>query len=237
MDSKPKDIKETKDGKEHRANMGEAPIVVNWRISQWFPDIAAQQQDLLRKFHEELLKFSKSVNLISVKTIPNADVIHFADSILACQAIARTNTIDEIYDFGSGNGFPGIVMAILYPQTKVHLVELDQRKAEFLKHCIAELGLKNADVFIRDVQMLPDKSIKYAISRGFAPLAKAILNTRRQFPKGGKYFHLKGEEWANEVGAIPSQLCSYWLPSLVAEYKLPVGEVTFAVVKTEKISD
>lgn len=226
-----------KDPKDARANMGEAPIVINWRIPQWFPELNATCQTQLKKFHEELLKFSKTVNLISVKTVPNADAIHFADSIIACQNILKTTAIDEIYDFGAGNGFPGIILAILFPHVKVHMVELDQRKAEFLKHLISSLELKNADVLIRDVQMLPDKSIKYAISRGFAPLAKAILNTRRQFPKGGKYFHLKGEEWANEVGSIPSQLCSYWLPSLVAEYKLPVGEMKFAVVRTEKIAD
>lgn len=219
-----------------KTNLGES-TPVQWRIDTWFPDIDEPTRKKLKNFHEELLKFNKTVNLISVKTIPQADAIHFADSILACRFIHNHNTIDEIYDFGSGNGFPGLIFSILFPKTKVHLVELDQRKAEFLKHCITALGLKNTDVMIRAIESLPERSVKYAMSRGFSSITKAIMSTRKIFPKGGRYFHLKSEEWASEVAQIPTQLCSFWTPSLAGEYKLPVGEVKFAVVKTDKIND
>jgi len=156
---------------------------------------------------------------------------------LSCKHYSKSEKIDEIYDVGSGNGFPGLVLAILWPSSKIHLVEIDQRKSEFLKHCISTLGLGNADVIIRGIETLPEKSIQFAVSRGFASLAKSILSTRKVFKKGGRYFHLKGEEWANEIGSIPSQLCTFWSPSLVSEYKLPVGEIKYAIVKTEKIAD
>lgn len=219
-----------------KANLGEA-TPVQWRIETWFPDLDAEVKKKLKAFHDELLKANKTINLISVKTIPQADAIHFADSIIACRLIQNSNAVDEIYDFASGNGFPGIVYAILFPKTKVHLVELDTKKAEFLKNCIQALGLKNADVQIRAVEALPEKSIKFAMSRGYASIAKALLTTRKLFPKGGKYFHLKSEEWASEVAQIPTQLCTFWTPSLAGDYKLPVGEIKFAVVKTDKIND
>jgi 16S rRNA (guanine527-N7)-methyltransferase len=217
--------------------MGEAAITVNWRIPEWFPNLDAKHQEQLKALHGELLRFTKSVNLISVKTIANADAIHFADCILAADIISKAVKLDEIYDVGSGNGFPGLVFAILWPHVKIQMVEVDQRKAEYLKHCISFLGLTNANVLIRAVETLPEKSLQFAVSRGFASLAKSILSTRKVFKKGGMYFHLKGEEWANEIGSIPSQLCTFWSPSLVSEYKLPVGEITFAIVKTEKIAD
>lgn len=213
------------------------PLQIHWRIDQWFPDLNPEIRAKLKKYHEELLKFNKTVNLIGVKTIPMADAIHFADSILACRAIAKAATIHEIYDFGSGNGFPGLIYALLFPQTKVYLVEIDGRKAEFLKHTISTLGINSAQVLIRAVESLPEKSVKYAMSRGFAPISKAILLARKVVANQGVYFHLKSEEWASEVGQIPTQLCSYWTPSLVADYKLPVGEVRFAVVRTDKIAD
>jgi len=210
---------------------------IQWRIDQWFPDLDVGVRDQLKKFHDELMRFNKTVNLIGVKTIPVADAIHFADSILASRLISQSGAIPEIYDFGSGNGFPGIVYAVLHPKTKVHMVEIDGRKAEFLKHSAAHLGLKNVTVHIRAVESLPEKSVKVAMSRGFAPIAKAILLSRKIFQQGGVYYHLKSEEWATEVGQIPTQLCSFWTPGLVGEYKLPVGEIRFAVVKTDKIGD
>jgi 16S rRNA (guanine527-N7)-methyltransferase len=208
-----------------------------WRIDQWFPELDPQVGQQLKKYYDELLRFNRTVNLIGVKTIIVADAIHFADSILSSRLIAKAGPIPEIYDFGSGNGFPGLVYAVLHPATKVHLVEADGRKAEFLKHVAAHLALKNVTVLIRTVESLPEKSVKVAISRGFAPIAKALLLSRRLFPRGGVYYHLKSEEWSSEVGQIPTQLCSFWTPSLVGEYRLPVGEVQFAVVRTDKIGD
>ena len=233
--------------KEYRVDGSEKPkvnkagasdgVVVHWRIDQWFPDLDGGARLKLKLFHDELMKFNKSINLISVKTIGQADAVHFADSIMAVRMILANNPIDDIHDFGSGNGFPGLIFAILSPTTKVHLVELDQRKAEFLKHCISTLGLSNADVMIRAVESLTPGTVKVAIARGFATITKILLNCRKIFLKGGKVYHMKSEEWASEVAQIPTQLCSYWTPALIGDYKLPVGEVRFAIVKTEKIAD
>jgi 16S rRNA (guanine527-N7)-methyltransferase len=204
-------------------------------VDQWFPDLSEETKASFKKYHTALLKFNKTLNLIGVKTIPMADAIHFADSILASRVIEKDLKFDEIYDFGSGNGFPGIIMAILMPGKKFHLVDPDARKAEFLKAIISELNLKNVDVLVRSLENLPDNSVQCAVSRGLAPISKAILMARKVVPVGGVYYHLKGEEWATEIADIPTQLCSFWQPGLLGDYKLPVGEIRFAVVKTEKV--
>jgi 16S rRNA (guanine527-N7)-methyltransferase len=214
---------------------GPEQIQIFWRIDEWFPDLPADVRAKLKQYHEELLKFNNTVNLIGVKTIPMADAIHFADSILAVKAITQSVTIDHIYDFGSGNGFPGIVLAILNPNIKVTTVDTDQRKSEFIKHVAATLALKNIEVLVRPVETLPEGSVKFAVSRGFAPIAKAVLLARKLMKPGGSYFHLKSEEWATEIAQIPTQLCTYWMPALLGEYKLPIGEIKFAVVRTDRL--
>lgn len=219
------------------AKNGSESITVHWRIDQWFPELSTEVRSNLKKYHEELLKFNKTSNLIGVKTIPMADAIHFADSILACRIIEKDLKTNEIFDFGSGNGFPGLVMALMMPHRKVHLVENDNRKCEFLKHMIQVLKLSNVDVLMRSVEALEAGSVTCAVSRGFAPISKAILMARKAVPVGGIYYHIKGEEWATEIADIPTQLCSFWLPSLLSEYKLPIGEIRFSVVKTEKIKN
>lgn len=219
--------------------MAEAAVTnpVQWRIETWFPDLGKPVYDQLRKFQDEMMKANKALNLISVKTILQADAIHFADSITASKIIMEGNpAITEIYDLGSGNGFPGIVFAILFPKVKVVLVDNDLKKVEFLKQCTAALGLKNVTVQAAAYESLPANSVKYCMARGLSNISKAILGARRIVPVGGVFYHIKGESWSGEVGEIPTQLCSVWAPGLVKTYKLPIGEFNFAVIKTDKIS-
>jgi 16S rRNA (guanine527-N7)-methyltransferase len=145
--------------------------------------------------------------------------------------------LKEIYDIGSGGGFPGIVMAILRPQWKMILIEKDPKKCEYLSHLSKHLGLSNVEIRCTGIESLKPGSIECAVTRGFSSLPKSLLIFRKLVKKGGKVFHLKSEEWASELADIPTQLCSFWLPSLLGDYKLPLGEVKFAVVKTEKIAD
>ncbi|KHD87243.1 MAG: 16S rRNA methyltransferase [Bdellovibrio sp. ArHS] len=210
---------------------------IYWRIDEWFPDLSPETRTRLKAYHEELLKFNRTLTLISPKTVFVADAVHFADSILASRTIQRSNPkIDKITDVGSGNGFPGMVFAILYPQIQVTLLDIDQKKCEFLKHLASHLKLSNVTVENKNVESLPENSLQYAMARGFANISRTILSCRKVMQKGGAFYHLKSEEWGIEVGEIPTQLCSIWTPSLVGEYKLPVGAVKFSVVKTDKIA-
>jgi 16S rRNA (guanine527-N7)-methyltransferase len=211
--------------------------IVHWRLDAWFPEISKETHERFKKFRDELMKFNKSVNLISVKTIFHADVIHFADSIIASKIIQENNpSMTEIYDFGSGNGFPGIIFAMLYPNVKVCLVDSDQRKCEFLKSAAETLNIRNISVKFSMIEALPANSVKFAMARGLSNISKSILSSRKVVPVGGVFYHLKGDNWSGEVGEIPTQLCSVWTPSLVKGYKLPVGESKFAVIRTDKIS-
>ena len=215
-------------------NSDQAP---NWRLKQWFPDIDNKKHEQLSVYFSELQKFNKVVNLISQKTLLNADAIHFADSIKSSQIVRKkVNKNSSLYDLGSGNGFPGLVYSILYPDQKTILIDSDERKSEFLKHIANTCNLLNVTVQTKKIESLAEGSIEQAICRGFAPLPKALLMLRKIVPKGGAVFHLKSEEWALEVSQIPTQLCSMWQPELQGEYILPIGSVKMFVVKTTKIS-
>lgn len=213
-------------------------IDIHWRVNDWFKDVEKTKLDLLLQYHDELLKFNNTVNLIGVKTISSADQIHFADCLIALRnMVPLLTTQDPVYDFGSGNGFPGLVMSIMYPQRQVILIDADQRKCEFLKHCIAKLNIQNAKVVNTQIEKLEEKSIQWGVCRGLATVAKAVLLMRKPYKKGGVLFHMKGEEWFNEVSGLPTQLCAFWRPSLVSEYRLPLSEVNYALVRTDKIGD
>jgi 16S rRNA (guanine527-N7)-methyltransferase len=212
-------------------------IVNQWRVGNWFSDLSPDVLNRFKIYYDELVKFNKTLNLVSPKTIPVADALHFSDSILAARVIMKANpTLGEIYDLGSGNGFPGLILAVLYPSLKVQLIEMDQKKCEFLKHIITVLKLSNVTIINKKIEELKEGSIPVAICRGLSSISKVLLLMRTKVAKGGVVFHLKGEQWGMEVSEIPIQLCSAWSPSLMGEYRLPVGEIKFAVIKTDRIN-
>lgn len=208
-----------------------------WRISEWFPQMDAKLAEALKLYHSELIRFNGRLNLISRSTEREADESHFADSILAADLLAPLDIGKTVHDIGSGNGLPGLILALKRPDVKFLLVESDARKSEFLKHMTFVLGLSNTEVLNVRLETLQAAQIETAISRGFAALSKSLLVVNRTFRKGGKFFHLKGNNWSREVADIPSQLMAVWVPELVGEYSLPVSQVRRAVICTKKIQD
>ena len=213
------------------------PPVIQWRINEWFSDLTSEQKTKLKKYHDELCKFNKVLNLVSPKSLYTADAVHFADSLSASEIVLKNiNKNNILHDVGSGNGFPGLVTAILQNDLKVVLLDVDERKCEFLKHTISQLGLSNVSVENKKIASLAENSIQQAIMRGFAPIPRAMLDLRKIVSVGGTVYHLKSEEWSSEVLQIPSQLFSAWHPEMIGQYQIPsLGHKMF-VVKTDKIA-
>ena len=160
-------------------------VANHWRIQKWFPDLDAVARNRLQIYFTELVKFNKIINLVSAKSVINADSAHFADSIYSCQIVYnKVNKTEPLHDLGSGNGFPGLVYSVLYPEQKVILIDSDERKCEFLKHVVDTLNLLNTTVQNKKIDLLPDDSISQAICRGFAPLPKALLMLRKIVKSG-----------------------------------------------------
>lgn len=226
--------------KNHSNDQAETPEASpsSLKLKKWFPDLSDDQIERLVIYLRELTRFNKSLNLVSPLTIKNAESVHVADCVYAAQYIRPQLDLSEpLYDFGSGNGCPGVLIAALYPEVKVILIDRDHRKMEFCKHVIHAMGLSNVEVQVKSVEEFQPASVKQAVARGFAPLSKALIKYRTKFPKGGKFFHMKGDGWANELASLPSQIFSHWTPSLIGKYKIPENAAEMFVVLTEKIAD
>ena len=206
-----------------------------WRVPQWFPDLAPATLETLRMFHVELLKFNGRLNLISRNTERDADETHFADAILALRALPQLSQAKRVLDVGSGNGIPGLIFAILHPQSSIQLVESDARKCEFMKHAAHLLKLTQVEVLNQRLEALaPVATGTTGLSRGFATVSKTCILSNKVFPVGSTFYHMKGNSWSSEIAEIPSQLIAFWKPELVAEYTLPISQVRRAIVCTTK---
>jgi 16S rRNA (guanine527-N7)-methyltransferase len=206
-----------------------------WRIGEWFPEIDSKTNTLLKNFDTMILNKGQSLSLFSHKTMMFSDAIHFADCILAGHIIFSANAnINHIYDF-SGTGLPAVVFAAMNHKVKVTCVEPVKHKYDFFKSAATELGISNLEVVHAGLDSLGADTVNFGVYRGPLNLSKTILSARKAFCKGASFFHFKSDQWGVEISQIPTQLCSVWSPSLVQEYRLPIGDFKLAIVKTEKI--
>lgn len=206
-----------------------------WRIDQWFPNLSEEIRAALKAYHTELLFFNSRINLISPRTEKIADLVHVADGILGSQAVLERTAAQEIFDIGSGNGIPGIVLALLDSKRSVVLIDSDSRKIEFMKHCVSRLDLPNCRVFHARFEEMPESSIKCAVSRGFASISKTLLLGRKVTAPKCEFYHFKGPAWSSEIAAIPSQIMAHWEPLHTCDYPLPLGESVMSIVLTKKV--
>jgi len=107
--------------------------------------ITARQVALLIAYEKELLEWNQKFNLTAIRDSESIRTKHFLDSfscVLAWKALPPTRLIDV----GTGAGFPGIPLKILYPNLKLTLVESVGKKAMFCQHIVRVLGLEQVDV-------------------------------------------------------------------------------------------
>ncbi len=216
--------------------MAEDYVKANWRIPEWFgSELNEKELKDLRMFHVELLSFSEKMNLVSLTSLPDLDQLHFADSIQASKIILKDFKGKSLVDIGAGNGFPGVVLAILDRTVKITFVETRGKRVEFLKHVCARIGLQNVEVYHSRVEDLEEGSITGGVSRAFATLPNALLNTRKVFADGADYYHMKSDGWASEVASIPHQLCSIWNIEHIGDYSVKDASIERAVIKATKL--
>lgn len=186
------------------------------------PDLSSELLAQFREYYELISFYNTKLNLVSKSTVSHAADIHFADCYMGLRIIdTHTKIENRFYDFGSGNGFPGIIAAMMFPKAHAVLVERDQRKAEFLKSAANLLKLTNVEVYADSLAALPENSAQLAISRAMAPLPKFLLETRQVMALSAKAFIFKGGYWTTEFGACPPQILDYWNVDLVGSYTLP----------------
>lgn len=206
-----------------------------WRVPEIFPQLGEVILGKLKAYHSELIYFNGRMNLISGRTERNADVVHIVDGLMGAEFIMRDTKADEIYDIGSGNGVPGLLLALVAPQRKVILVDADARKIEYIKHCVSRLGLGNCTTLHARVEDLSAASIACAVSRGFAPLGKAMLAFRKCAAVGCEYYHFKSTNWTSELAGVPSQVLSMWEPRHIGDYTLPIVGGAMSILLTKRI--
>ncbi|GAB4491002.1 MAG: 16S rRNA (guanine(527)-N(7))-methyltransferase RsmG [Anaerolineales bacterium] len=198
--------------------------------------LSPRQVAQLAAYERELLEWNQKFNLTAIRDVDGIRAKHFLDS-MSCALAWREQIPRRLVDVGTGAGFPGIVLKILYPGMKLTLVESVGKKANFCSHIVQTLGLESVEVLIaraEDAGRDPKHREKYdwAVARAVANLpvlAEYLLPLVRV---GGGMLAQKGESGPAEaqaaehafklLGGCMRQLISVELPGVAEERYLVI---------------
>ena len=156
-------------------------------------EIACWRLEVYRKFLEE---FNKSFNLYSRASEESLPGL-FSDSLMGAKALKEVLTTPlPVLDIGSGNGFPGLVCAILYPETPFVLCDRSLRKTEFLKHCAFQMKCRNVTVFCEEAKFL-NRDWTRIVSKGAVSTAALLKILEQILASEGQAFLWKNPGWGS----------------------------------------
>ncbi|MBU2588679.1 MAG: 16S rRNA (guanine(527)-N(7))-methyltransferase RsmG [Alphaproteobacteria bacterium] len=160
----------------------------------------------IEAFAALVLEENQRQNLIAKPTEAHIWQRHIADSAQLIENVSRetfgANAGGAWLDLGSGPGFPGLVIAALYPNMPVVLVESRSRRAEFLTRCIAALDLPKCRVEAQRLERVAPFSARAISARAFAPLPKLLALSAPFSTSATRYVLPKGRSAAQELEAL-----------------------------------
>ena len=193
-------------------------------ITGYYPELTALQTTRLSGLLEIYSDWNSRINVISRKDMDDFYIHHVLHS-LSIAKIIRFREGTKVLDVGTGGGFPGIPLAIMFPEIEFTLMDSIEKKTEFLRETADELGLKNVEVVTSRAEDYIKKgkreSYDLGLCRGVAEL-RVILEYVIPFLKVGGLFlsqKLNGEEEAKEAaGALGILNCDILQ---IAKFNLP----------------
>lgn len=149
------------------------------------------QEELFYKYLENLMIWNRKINLTSIEKEEEIILKHFIDS-LSCSLALKDEEIERVIDVGTGAGFPGIPLKIIFPSWKLTLLESQKKKVEFLKELINNLELKDVEIVWDRAENLAKKenyreSYDLVLARGVAK-PNIVLEYTIPFVKLNKIF-------------------------------------------------
>ena len=200
-------------------------------------ELTDNQLKQLEKYYELLVEWNEKFNLTNITDKEQVYLKHFYDSI-TLDKIINLKEQDSLCDIGTGAGFPGLVLKIVFPNLKVTLVDSLNKRIIFLNEVIKELKLSNIEVYHDRAEDFARKNIeKFDIvtARAVAHLS-VLLEYSIPMVKINKYFiamkaniETEIEESSNALEKLDAKIVE------IEKFKLPLEESNRTIIKVEKL--
>ena len=138
-------------------------------LTKYFSDFTPKQIEQFKALEELYKEWNAKINVISRKDIDSLYEKHVLHS-LAIAAVFDFPAGTEIIDIGTGGGFPGVPLAIFFPEVKFHLVDSINKKLKIIEAVKEAIGLTNVTTQHTRAEEIKNRKFDFAVSRAVAPL-------------------------------------------------------------------
>ncbi|MBN1595433.1 16S rRNA (guanine(527)-N(7))-methyltransferase RsmG, partial [candidate division FCPU426 bacterium] len=203
----------------------------------WGISYTEETLDVFHHYYQLLIQWNKRMNLTSITAIHDVYFKHFLDSISSSCIVSYSN--QYVVDMGTGAGFPGLPLKILYPHLKVVFVDSSQKKIKALKEICKDLNINNCEFVADNVENMGRGSFRAAfdvvITRALSSLNVIIELGIPLLKINGKLIAYKGPNVEKEVENSYKALNV--LNALIIknlEIKVPFAEFKRRIIIVEK---
>lgn len=183
-------------------------------------NITPEQQIKLNKFYNLLISWNNSINLTRITEIKDVYLKHFYDSLTLVKVV-DLNNITTLCDVGTGAGFPGIVLKILYPNLKVTLLDSLQKRINYLNIIIKELELKDIKAIHTRGEDYKEK-FDLVVARAVANIEKLVKYTMHLVKSDGFFVAMKGNIEEELTDNLKNKLEKKYNIIKIEKFNLPI---------------
>lgn len=200
-------------------------------ILKYFPDLTEEQKRQFAALYDLYLDWNSKINVISRKDIENLYEHHVLHS-LGIAKVIRFRPGTQIMDLGTGGGFPGIPLAILFPEVYFHLVDSIGKKVRVASEIANSIGLKN--VTFRHARAEEEKGkFDFVVSRAVMPLTDLLkiirknISSKQQNALPNGLICLKGANLGNETMPVKNKTTLWDLKEFFEEEFFETKKVVY----------
>ncbi|MBL3657530.1 16S rRNA (guanine(527)-N(7))-methyltransferase RsmG [Fulvivirga sediminis] len=203
-------------------------------IFKYFPDLTAEQKSQYEALYDLYQDWNSQINVISRKDIDELYIRHILHSLGIAKVISfKPGT--TVLDVGTGGGFPGIPLAIMFPETQFTLVDSIGKKIKVVNGVSESIGLQNVEAFHNRAEQLSD-NYDFVVSRAVTRLKPFYQWVKNKFKadsfndlKNG-ILYLKGGDLSEELKEAKKKYEIYDLPSYFEEEFFETKKVVYVPI-------
>jgi 16S rRNA (guanine527-N7)-methyltransferase len=200
-------------------------------ITKYFPALTQRQQDQIAALFDLYSDWNEKINVISRKDIDNLYINHVLHS-LGIAKVMEFKAGASVLDVGTGGGFPGIPLAILFPETSFHLVDSIGKKITVVQAVADSLGLKNVraeQIRAEQIKGEYDFIVSRAVTRlkEFHGWIHRKVKAKSVHPLDNGILYLKGGDLDEELAELKRLHQVYDLPDYFKEEFFETKKVVY----------
>ena len=180
------------------------------KLLTYFTDLNDLQQQQLQQLHSLYANWNQKINVISRKDIDALYERHVLHALGIAKVLSFAPNA-RILDVGTGGGFPGIPLAILFPETDFYLVDSIQKKIGVVNKVAAAVGLKNVQATHQRAEQVKGK-FDFVVSRAVTQMPRFVewvqnkISSTQQHDLANGILALKGGDLTEELRAYPKAI-------------------------------